>query len=443
MSTESNSIPGGSGHHSPPPSSGGHAHAQDHGHSQSQGGLEAVIPVSASTAAAAIAHPHDQSHSHDHDHGHTHEQKEQTEFTRRFFLFLEMTVLLLWSVAMVWFYASGRIDKYLVGDGTFRIQVLIAGLALAVLGWFNWSMRALNAGCGHDHSHDNHDHDHSHAGAEGGGCGHNHDHGHGHKHGDGCEHAHGAKTVAAVGSACCGHGEGPSDKDNTGCGHNHDHDHDHGHAHSPGIPHSHEGTVSGRAMGLVLLAFSVTASVALTPDDFSDAYKKNMLTAYASQPAGSQAMPEAIKVKRDTTGGGKGGGLTLEQVEKVQPRNKDGNFEMDVMQLYYSGSDPEYAKVMKGQGVEVIGQIVHDSTNPAPNRWRIFVLQVTCCAADARPYSVPVEFTDPVPDGLKEMAWYKLTGKVDYTVEKNGGASVLRATGAQPALRPRDQRTLF
>jgi uncharacterized membrane protein YcgQ (UPF0703/DUF1980 family) len=204
-------------------------------------------------------------------------------------------------------------------------------------------------------------------------------------------------------------------------------------------------------MGLMMLALSVSGAVALTPDDFSDTYKKNMLNAYAAQPAKPQAMPSAMRAKLDAAvsadsgagGAAAGGGLTLAQIEKVQPRNKDGNFEMDVMQLYYSGSDPEYSKVMKGQSVETIGQIVKDTASPAANRWRVFVLQVTCCAADARPYSVPVEFTGPVPPGLQEMGWYKLAGKLDYTVSKDGGASVLQAISAQPALRPKDQRSLF
>lgn len=378
----------------------------------------------------------------------------EAEFTRRFLLFLEMVVLLLWSVAMVWFYASGRIDKYLVGVGTFRIQVLVAGLALAVLGWFNWSMRALNAGCGHDHSHDGEGGDDA-AGA-GGGCGHGHQH---EKAADCCGHDHG--DFGAKAEACCGHDHHDHGKATAAdcCGHDHSHSlsHDHGHhardghsqdgAHSH--QHSHEGTLSGRAMGLMLLALSVSGAVALTPDDFSDTYKKNMLNAYAAQPAKPQAMPTAMRAKLDAAAdagagaSGGAGGLTLAQIEKVQPRNKDGNFEMDVMQLYYSGSDPEYAKVMKGQNVETIGQIVKDTAAPAPNRWRVFVLQVTCCAADARPYSVPVEFTGPIPPDLQEMGWYKLSGKLDYNAGKEGGTTLLYATGAQPALRPKDQRSLF
>jgi uncharacterized membrane protein YcgQ (UPF0703/DUF1980 family) len=135
--------------------------------------------------------------------------------------------------------------------------------------------------------------------------------------------------------------------------------------------------------------------------------------------------------------------MTLAVVEKYRPRNKEGNFELGVEELYYSSSDPEYAKVMKGQGVETVGQIVKDTSSTEPGRWRVFVLQMTCCAADARPVSLPVEFQSPVPAGLQEMGWFKLTGQIDYVEERGIPVAVLRASSAQPSLRPKEQRSLF
>lgn len=318
------------------------------------------------------------------------------EWTRRFLLFLEMAVLLLWAVLMVWFYASGRINSYLIGEGTFRIQVLVGGLILAVLGFFNWQMRAVPETCGHDHG-------------DGEDCGHDHEH---HDHHEHCDHDHG--DVA----------------------HN-----------SPDLhhaAHSHEGTPGGRGMALALLALSVTAAAAFTPDDFSDSYKRNMLSAYSSRPAGTASASGASAAQRLTPEGSPAaaGGMTLAVIEKYQPRNKAGNFDLDVMQLYYSGSDPEYAKVMKGQGVETVGQVVKDTANPGPGRWRVFVLQMTCCAADARPYSLPVQFADAAP-ALQEMGWYRLTGKIDYVEEKGVTTAVLKASAFEPTLRPKEQRTLF
>ena len=321
---------------------------------------------------------------HDHGQGHQHGHEAvahpagEAEWTKRFLLFLELGVLLIWAVMMVWFYASGRINSYLIGEGTFRIQVLVGGLILAVLGIFNWQMRAQPESCGHDH-------------AEGG---------------------------------CC----------------DHDHDHDHDTAES----HSHEGTPAGRGLALALLALSVTASVVLTPDEFSDKYKRNMLAAYASRTGSDTKAPEAYRLTPEgSPTEAAAGGMTLAVVEKYRPRNKEGNFELGVEELYYSSADPEYAKVMKGQGVETVGQIVKDTSSTEPGRWRVFVLQMTCCAADARPVSLPVVFQAPVPAGLQEMGWFKLTGQIDYVEERGIPVAVLRASSAQPSLRPKEQRSLF
>ncbi|MCX6844989.1 MAG: DUF1980 domain-containing protein [Verrucomicrobia bacterium] len=68
--------------------------------------------------------------------------------------------ILSWSVAMLYFHASGRIAKYLAPD--FRLIALIGGLGLAVLGLFNLLTAGQQAGCDHDHSDsdDAHCHDH-------------------------------------------------------------------------------------------------------------------------------------------------------------------------------------------------------------------------------------------------------------------------------------------
>lgn len=347
-------------------------------------------------ASGHAGHSHEHSHGccgHDHSHGEGQGASAvvagEQEWTRRFLLFLEMAVLLIWAVMMVWFYASGRINQYLIGEGIFRIQVLIGGLLLAVLGLFNWQMRAMPEDCGHDH-------------------------------GDGGE---GDQEPAGD----CSHGP---------CHAGHDHG-------APGHQHHHEGTPGGRGLALALLAVSVTAAVALTPDDFSDQYKRNMLQAYTSRAGSNAEAPAAYRLTPEISPAETAaGGMTLAVVEKYQPRNKAGNFELGVQELYYSSADPEYAKIMKGQGVETVGQLVKDTVNTAPGRWRIFVLQMTCCAADARPVSLPVEFEGAGPE-LQEMGWYRVTGKIDYVEERGIPVAVLRATGAQSTLRPKEQRTLF
>jgi uncharacterized repeat protein (TIGR03943 family) len=68
------------------------------------------------------------------------------------------TAVLSWSAALLYFHASGRINKYLAPD--FRIIALLGGLGLAVLGCFNILTASRLADCGHDHGDDGDPHDH-------------------------------------------------------------------------------------------------------------------------------------------------------------------------------------------------------------------------------------------------------------------------------------------
>lgn len=67
-------------------------------------------------------------------------------------------IVLVWAVVMLYFYVSGRIDKYLAPG--FRDFTLYGGLGLAVMGLFVGLTAGDEASCGHDHSEgDPHDHE--------------------------------------------------------------------------------------------------------------------------------------------------------------------------------------------------------------------------------------------------------------------------------------------
>ncbi|MCW1884077.1 TIGR03943 family protein [Luteolibacter flavescens] len=66
--------------------------------------------------------------------------------------------LLVWAAVLIYFYASGRIVKYLAPD--FRPLVMAGGLGLGVVGLFNLLTATQEASCGHDHGPDDaHDHE--------------------------------------------------------------------------------------------------------------------------------------------------------------------------------------------------------------------------------------------------------------------------------------------
>jgi uncharacterized repeat protein (TIGR03943 family) len=66
--------------------------------------------------------------------------------------------VLVWSAVLLYFHATGRINKYLAPD--FRPIAFVGGLGLAVLGLFNLLTAGQSADCGHDHAGDPDAHDH-------------------------------------------------------------------------------------------------------------------------------------------------------------------------------------------------------------------------------------------------------------------------------------------
>ena len=49
--------------------------------------------------------------------------------------------------------------------------------------------------------------------------------------------------------------------------------------------------------------------------------------------------------------------------------------------------------------IETIGQAIKDKSDPT--QLRLFRLMMTCCAADARPISMPIQFDDHSPTGVR------------------------------------------
>jgi hypothetical protein len=111
------------------------------------------------------------------------------------------------------------------------------------------------------------------------------------------------------------------------------------------------------------------------------------------------------------------GSFTLADLKAQVPQSPEGNFMLEVPELYYTAGDKEVQSVLVGQPVETIAQVLPEKVNnEGGTRLRIFRLLVQCCAADARPYSIPVEFGKTAPT-FKDMSWVKVTGKMAYATE--------------------------
>lgn len=361
---------------------------------------------------------------------------------RHFATVLAILALLAWGGLFVAFYYTGRIEKYV--DVSFRFWALVAGLGLIVLGLFNLATfrQAEAAGCrGHDHGH-GHDHDHKH-GHEGGCCGHDHHQGHdcGHDHAHDHDHTHGES-----------------------CDHHHDCDHDHGHEHAHHHDHDHEQAPSAMVAAVLILVVPVLMAARVSKDRFSEPYTtkwgnitqkihqmdiakrraekaaregaapappapaevaaagdtppagKTEPSAPATTTPGGADTPPAGEAKTDDAASGVSawGEFTMADLERMVPKSEAGNFMLDVPQIFYTAGDDELMKVMEGVPVETTAQVMAEKVNnEGGTRLRLFRLFIECCAADARPLSIPADF-GKAPPKYEEMGWVKVVGKVHY-----------------------------
>jgi uncharacterized repeat protein (TIGR03943 family) len=113
--------------------------------------------------------------------------------------------------------------------------------------------------------------------------------------------------------------------------------------------------------------------------------------------------------------------------EQYLPRAEDGNIALEVSDLLYSQTEDSLRKLFSGKTIEVIGQYLPGSDK---SEFRIVRMFIWCCAADARPISVPVKAQGPVQ--IADMSWVKVIGQPEF--EPNGDRTkvVLKAAQVQP-----------
>jgi DUF1980 C-terminal domain len=361
-------------------------------------------------------HPHrhgpECGHTHDHESvdGNEHPTDEHVaSLDRRFFHWVSCLLLLLWGGVLVYYFASGRIVHYLTGSGAFQIQCLLGGLALCVLGAFNLLTSTRRSP--HD---DEHAADHC--------CGR-----------DTADHAHAGNDTSATSA------DEP---------HEHADEHDHESEHSPARD---GGGWLSKCVAFAILAVPLTAAAVYSPDRYSDSFKANLANAtLASRPRATgggaidlakraaQVEPVAQKKEDEAKPPLKPNAFTVAELESLSGgRSPEGHIRLQLVELFYLPAQTEDVKeVAASVTIETIGQAIKDKTDPT--KLRLFRLMMTCCAADARPISMPIEFDGPAPD-WREMSWYKAVGKVEYREIDGTPTTVFKATSLTPEKPPRNQ----
>ncbi len=370
---------------------------------------------------------------------------------------LSIFTLMTWGVLFLYYYTSGRIEKYL--DPDFRIYALLSGIGFVLLAAFNFINRKQETGlCTHDHpqgeacDHAHHHHTHDHA------C----DHDHSHTHDHACDHDH----------------------------HHHTHDHDcdheppshtHSHAAAAAPHHHHEDSTSGVVFSLFVLLVPILVATGYSQDKFSGEYlakwgkiERQMMQMRISRNRAAEAAPSQVgsttnpytregieeggsypgaeptapvesadtppdpKAASGEKAGESWGAFTLVDLKKMVPQSETGDFLLDVPQIFYTAGDRELMEVMEGIPVEATAQLMEETlNNPDKTRLKAFRLFIECCAADARPLSIPVDFGKAPPE-YTEMGWYKLYGKLHYSHENGEIVPMIKIDRIEETTEPTD-----
>ncbi len=136
-----------------------------------------------------------------------------------------------------------------------------------------------------------------------------------------------------------------------------------------------------------------------------------------------------------------GGGM-YQGAGEFSPKQVDGRLSISVMDLLYASAEPTLRSEFDGKPVEVIGQLMQETeSNPRGNRMKVIRMYMSCCAADARPVGVLVEFPALPPD-LPELSWVKVVGVPSFPMEGGRNLAVIKVEGMEPTAAP-DESMLY
>jgi uncharacterized repeat protein (TIGR03943 family) len=207
-------------------------------------------------------------------------------------------------------------------------------------------------------------------------------------------------------------------------GSHHDHAHEHGHcchhdhAHeSEGYSHGEEPVSVGAFLFktvILLIPLLVTLLGQGTHFSMSTVQNRGVVDNLDKLPAAKAS--QASQISSATT-------------DKIPDNSSaaSGAMPIQVIDLLYAVQMPSYRSEFEGKEVELTGQYIPLTTgNPKGDRFQAIRMFITCCAADAKPVGVTIQY--PKPLNVSEMAWVKITGKPTFPMEGGRRTAILEAT---------------
>ena len=184
-----------------------------------------------------------------------------------------------------------------------------------------------------------------------------------------------------------------------GCGHDHSHEHDHSHKHDHSHDHDHH--EQNPVAAICLMIIPVILCTGFTKHEYSkEALRWKGLY--------KQRTLKSLYSTYNTE-------FTRELLEKRTPKTSEGNFLLQLTELYWSAGDEKIMKIYDGLPAQLEGRLIEEepTLNPDNNRKRLYRVVMTCCAADAQVLGVPLEFSASVPS-IADKTWITAKGKVAF-----------------------------
>lgn len=244
----------------------------------------------------------------------------------------------------------------------------------------------------------------------------------------------GLLTFAKSESGCCAHEHTCCSEDHAS--HHHDHeDHHHGHDHDRGVHlehdheeldccthgHQHGDEKTGLLIFKTIVLLMPLAVVLLGHDNhytMSTITNRGIVQDISKIPAARSSAPVAAPAATTNA-----------------PATSSASMPIQVVDLLYAVQMPTYREDFEGKQVELIGQFVPLTVgNPKGNRFQAIRLFMTCCAADAKPVGVTVQYDKPL--NLSEMGWIKITGVPTFPMEGGRRTAVLVASKVEECPAP-------
>jgi uncharacterized repeat protein (TIGR03943 family) len=285
-------------------------------------------------------------------------------------------LLLLWGAFVLWLDLSKQLSTYL--HPSLQPYTAAAGVVLLILAFF--SLRALLNGTAEPHS-----------------C---------------CHHEH---------TCCDGHDHEP-----------HHADAGDEHLHEAVLESSHHhGEEKGAGMLLfktlvLLLPLSIVVLGQSNHYTLSTITNRGVVQDLSQLPAAKVLAPESASAPPPSSTTPQAGDQQTGEGMATASASESGAMPIQVIDLLYAVQMPTYREEFEGKSAELIGQFVPMTTgNPKGNRFQVIRLFITCCAADAKPVGVTVQYDKPLK--VSEMGWVKITGNPTFPMEGGRRTAVLMA----------------